>query len=193
MRDVQRCDVQWLEGLPITNPARTLIDLAAVVEEERLEIALDYVLHRGLSSLERLRHRVDALGGRGVTGTRVLRVLLKDRGLGEAVPESVLETRFLQLLRKHHLPLPRRQRTIEAAGGRYRLDFYYPDQDVVVEVDGCRWHSSRAAMQKDRRRDNELNVRKQTVIRLTWFDVTHDEAYVEGVIRSALAGKSVSV
>lgn len=181
------CDVQTLHRLPITNPVRTIFGLAGVVDADTLEIIVDHALYRGLASVDRLRRRLEELGGRGVKGCRQLRQVLNMRGPGEAVPQSVLETRFVQLLRRRNLPLPHRQvRLTTPEGSTYRVDFHFPRHGLVIEVDGGKWHSTRAAMQRDRRRDNALTLCDKKVLRLTWFDVMRDPEYVDRQMRRAL-------
>lgn len=91
-------DVTIVDAIPVTTPARTLLDLAAVVEREALEEALDDALRRGLVSISRLRWRLEELGRRPGAGT--IRSLMAARGDKDAVPRSVLETRFLRLMRR---------------------------------------------------------------------------------------------
>lgn len=179
-------DAQILRQLRVTNPVRTLFDLAGVVDAETLEVILDFVLFRGFASVESLLRRQAALAGRGVRGSALLRKLLRDRGSDEAVPQSVLETRFIQLLGKRNLPLPCKQVTMKSHEASYRVDFYFPHSRLVVEVDGGRWHVGREAMQRDRRRDNFLTVQGARVLRLTWHDVMRDQDYVERQLRAGL-------
>jgi hypothetical protein len=87
------CDVTTRHGVPVTTPARTLLDLAGVVEDEALEQALDHCLHQGLTSLPRLRWTLQRLGGRGRGGTCVMRELLDARPRGYVPTQSTLEAR----------------------------------------------------------------------------------------------------
>jgi very-short-patch-repair endonuclease len=51
--------------------------------------------------------------------------------------------------------------------GRFVADFVWPEQKVVVETDGYRYHRGRAAFEADRSRDLELRAMGFEVIRLT--------------------------
>lgn len=59
----------WREGLPLTAPARTLVDVAGELQPEQLEMALRQALGRGLLTARELeeeargRGRVDAMSG----------------------------------------------------------------------------------------------------------------------------------
>lgn len=167
-----------MEGIPITSPERTLVDLAAVVGPDRLEDALDTALRRRLTTVRRMKLRVRAEGGR--KGIGKLRKLLEERD-GEGRPsESRFETRLHRLLLDHGLP-PTRQFTIWNGGGFVaRVDFCFVEAKLIVEADGYQWHSSRRAWQRDRERRNELTEMGWQVIQLTWDDVTrHAERTVE--------------
>src|SRR5207249_2080176 len=136
---------------------RTIIDLAAVISGETLEEALDVALQRRLTSLSRVRWRLADLGRHGRPGIAMLRRLIAARSGVEAVPESVIETRFSRLLRRAGLPAPVRQYHVRDRGRLVaRVDFAYPDARLAIEVEGFRWHSGRARWERDLGRRNEL-------------------------------------
>lgn len=54
------------------------------------------------------------------------------------------------------------------------MDFLWPAERLVVEVDGLAYHSSPAARRRDRRRDGDLVAAGYTVLRVTWVDL-HDD------------------
>jgi hypothetical protein len=185
---VPMCDVDTLRGIPVTNVSRTLLDLAGVVPEESVEIALDDALVRRLTSIARLRWRIDELCKKGRPGCRILRSLLEVRGPGMAVPESVLETKFRRLLRKAGLPSPVLQHPYGGPGrAQGWLDFSYPDKRIVMELDGRRWHFSRITAKRDVRKANSLNIRGWTVLRFTWEDVVNEGPWVVQQVREAWA------
>lgn len=93
----------------------------------------------------------------------------------------------MRFLRSVRLPIGRPQHVFEENGKLVaRVDFVYPEQRVVVEVDGSRWHAGRQALRRDAERDNYLNVRGWTVLRFTWFDLIERPDYVVEQIRLAL-------
>jgi len=156
-----RVDITVVDSIPVTTPARTLIDLAACVDADVLEDALDDALRRGLVSLPRLRWRMRELGAR-----RALTNLVAARAHG-GVTESRLEARMLRALRAAALPKPKIQHRI----GHYRVDFAYPELRIAIECDGYQYHSSRRSFDADRARRNALTRLGWTVLHVTWSDV----------------------
>jgi very-short-patch-repair endonuclease len=68
----------------------------------------------------------------------------------------------------------------------HRLDFYYEAHNLIIEVDGRKWHASRERFNGDRRRDNAASLEGKRVIRFTWTDVMRDEPYVVRTVKQAL-------
>ena len=62
--DEEEVDTVWREGLPLTAPARTLIDVAGELQPEQLEMALRQALEGGLVTRRSLFARADRRGGR---------------------------------------------------------------------------------------------------------------------------------
>ena len=82
---------------------------------------------RSLVTPERLGARVEALRKSGRPGAgRLARA--PERGRSGSALESVLEAKVWLLVRRCGVPLPRRQFWVALPGGRYRLDFAWPDR-----------------------------------------------------------------
>jgi very-short-patch-repair endonuclease len=109
-------------------------------------------------------------------GLPVAEVLEPDR------TRSELEARFLALCRRHRLPRPEVNHTV----GAFTVDFLWPAQGLVVEVDGWDTHRTRAAFENDRARDLELKLRGYQVVRFTWRRITQDPAGVAAALRELL-------
>jgi very-short-patch-repair endonuclease len=174
-------------GLRLTDPTRTIIDLGLVLPTW----AVKDCLSRGITTklfevgeVERLR---DALGRQGRNGTGVVREVLEERLLTVGDEESLLERRFLDLMRRYGLPPHSFQFEVWHAG-RFigRVDAAYPDRKLAIEVDGFAHHSSPDAFQRDRTRQNRLVALGWTVLRFTWHDVVHRPAMVAQQIREAI-------
>ena len=171
-------------GIPVTTPARTLFDLAAVVPLAQLEHAFNEAEYRRLGSPTSL----DALLARypGRRGTANLgRVLDSHRRNGETMARSVLERELIALVDAHGLPRPRVNRT--TAHGE--LDARWPAQRLVVECDGFAAHGTRRAFEDDRARDRALTVAGWRVIRVTWRQLTADGDTIARQIATLLAGR----
>jgi very-short-patch-repair endonuclease len=94
--------------------------------------------------------------------------VLARRGVGTPATESELETRFLQIVRRAHLPAPQRQLRV----GHCRIDFAWPSRQLAVELDGMAHHTGRLARQRDNTRQNNIVLLQWTVLRYTWADIT---------------------
>ncbi|HMC51447.1 MAG TPA: DUF559 domain-containing protein, partial [Acidimicrobiales bacterium] len=185
--DLTRADVTRVESIPVTTPARTLIDLGAVVPVSRVEESLETALRTGLTSVEQVRRVLDRLARRGRPGLAAIRAVLERRP--DCPPtDSVLETRFVQALREAGLPEPVRQHQVRD-GDRVvaRLDLAYPEHRLFVELDGWSAHSGRASFVGDRRRQNQLVAMGWQPLRFTWEDLTDGLPAALAVLRAALA------
>jgi very-short-patch-repair endonuclease len=168
-------DVTVVKGIPITTVHRTLIDLGAEVNIDDLELALECALRRGVTTVPRLMRRLDSVAVRGKRGSGAIRAVLEQRGDKSRPTESELETRFLQFLRRHRRPLPERQSSIhDDEGFVARVDFVYPANRLVVEVESRRHHSSRGDWERDLRRRNRLTSANYRVLH-----ATHDRMRTE--------------
>jgi very-short-patch-repair endonuclease len=168
------------DGIPVTNPARTLLDLAGQVGADELAEAINEAHVHRLVSQATLLHLIPK--NRGRPGIRSLRSICAD---GRRMTRSAAERRFLSLLRRTQLPLPQ----TNAKLGGYEVDFLWPDEGLVVETDGWAAHSSRAAFERDRKRDAELAGLGISVIRVTWRQLSEEPAATARLIRKALAAR----
>ncbi len=162
-------------GYPCTSATRTIIDLArGRIPKVRLEAAIDSAVRSQASSPLVLERRLADLRGPGRWGARKLDELLLDSG-----GHTLLERRFLQLMRTAGLPSPRTQ-VVHRRGGRTfaRVDFIFEEQSVVVEVSGRKGHASDAERAKDAQRRNELQDVGRKIYEYTYHQVTREPDYV---------------
>ena len=179
-------DVTSRGPLRVSSATRTVIDLAAAVSEEALEIALDSALTKGLTSTSYLSSRLNGLGTQGRKGSGTLARLLSMRDGGRGL-ESPPETKFFRLIRRHRLPLP--QPGVEV--GPYRLDFAYSHVRLGIELEGYAYHSGRSAWLDDPPRRNFFTTCGWTVLYFTWDDVTRHPDDLIATLRSHLFPKLV--
>lgn len=184
---LDRADRTTIGPIPITTPARTLIDLSARMEDAPLLASMEDAFRRRLVSPERLLARAEILRKSGRPGAGRLVELLAARS-SSAPMESALEARVWLLVRRTGLPLPERQYWVSLPGGRYRLDFAWPDRRVALECDGWEHHGKRSAFAPDRARLAELAAARWQVLPVTWHACTEQPARVERWLRTALAG-----
>lgn len=164
-------EITELEGIPVTRPVRTFIDLGVVLTPSHLEEVLDDGLRRNLLDIAAVWRRIEQLGDLR-PGARVVQAVLDSRASGDRPAESVLETRFRQLLRGSRLALPVAQFEVRAGNTLIaRVDFAYPELCLAIELDGAAYHSSERGRQRDRTRDNCLAALGWRVLRFTWEDL----------------------
>ena len=185
--DIDRRYVTHINGLPITNPIRTMFDLAAVTEIDELRSIAQKALAERRVTYEGLAEILEELGRRGRPGTTRFRELLEDVTPGYAATESVMEERMLALLSEGGLPMPTLQMPLPwRSPTKGRVDFAYEDARAIIECDGRRWHTTMEAFESDRRRDNLAQLNGWRVLRFTWNDITEQPARVLYQISQAL-------
>jgi very-short-patch-repair endonuclease len=176
-RRVDACDRFVWRGVPVTSVARTMVDLASVLSLN----ALARAFHEAGIRYDTTPAQVEAVLARrpNSRGAANLRAVIHG---DEPVLLSKLERRFRRLLREAGLPLPETNRP---AGGR-RIDCRWPEHRLTVELDGYRFHRSRHAWERDRRREREARARGDDFRRFTFGDVEHPRAML-AELRSVLA------
>jgi very-short-patch-repair endonuclease len=173
-------DVTTVDGIPCTTLARTLLDLAEVVDTQALERAVgqaDVLRTFDLRPVEEVLRR--ASGRRGATALRsVLGVY--DR---PTLTDRELEELFLALCRKASLPRPEVNGWVALGDGiAYKIDFLWRAERLAVETDGWGSHGTRQAFENDRRRDRNLSLAGWTVVRFTWRDVEREPDEVRAAL-----------
>jgi very-short-patch-repair endonuclease len=181
-RGLRAEDVATERGIPVTSPARTIIDLAATLRADRaLERVLDRAEVLRLIDVRGLMAAADAHAGH--RGAARLRRILAEHVSGTTVTRSELEERMLALCRERGLPRPRVNHFVAGL----EVDFLFPAHAVVVEADSWTHHGSRAGFERDRERDATLALAGHRVLRFTHRQMTHEPATVAAAIRAALA------
>jgi very-short-patch-repair endonuclease len=160
-------DLTELDGIPVTEPHRTLADLARTTKGRPLERAVN--LAERLIDFERLRQ----------TAPPSLQAVL--RAYTTANTRSELEEMFLRLCDDHDIARPEVNTHIEGI----ERDFVWRDQRLVVEVDGYKYHRAPSVFESDREKDVELEIRGWRVLRFTWLQVERRADWVARAIRLA--------
>jgi very-short-patch-repair endonuclease len=162
-------DRDSVRGIPVTSVARTLVDLAEVLDERRLARAVREAEVRrafDLDAIERVLARV-----RGRAGTRRLGRVLAAYRSDLQFTRSEAERRFLELCERHGLPAP----STNVWVGGHEVDAFWMDASLAVEVDGVAVHRTADAFQRDRSRDRALAAVGIQVVRVTWADLAQGE------------------
>ena len=184
VRALDRQDTTRRHGIPVTTPVRTLLDLAAVLDRSSLARAVEEAEVLRLVNSRRL---TDLLArNRGRRGAAALRRVL-ELGHEPAFTRSEAEARLLDLIRKARLPAPE----VNARIGGYEVDFLWRAQRLVVEVDGYAYHSTRAAFERDRRKDADLQSRGLRTTRLTYRQIDKGPHATIALLAAALSMREV--
>lgn len=162
-------DADAREGIPVTSPICTLIDIAPGLAPRQREAAINEADKLDLVHPEQLRSRLEGVSR---PGAKPLRQLL-DRSTF-ALTDSDLERLFLPISRRAGLPRPATQRWVNG----HRVDFYWPDLELVVETDGGRFHRTSLQQTQDRLRDQTHTAAGFTPLRFTHAQIAFEPAYV---------------
>jgi hypothetical protein len=137
VRHLHRRDVRTCRRVPVTTPARTLLDLAGSDRLRVFEQARAEAERRRLVTPRHLEAVLERNGRR--PGVAALRAALASDA-NPAWTRSRAEDRFLSVIRSAGLPPPETNVRL----GPYEVDFLWRRERLVVEVDSFEFHSSRA-------------------------------------------------
>lgn len=166
-------------GIPVTRPTRTLLDLATELDSQTLERAVNEADKRDLIDPETLREELDNLGGQ--RGVPTLRKLLNKHTF--RLSDSELEVLFRPLAVAAGLPQPLTKTWVNG----FEVDFLWPDLGLVVETDGLRYHRTAATQTRDHLRDQAHTAAGLTTLRFTHWQVKHEHQHVQAVLRQTAA------
>jgi very-short-patch-repair endonuclease len=171
-------EVAERHGIPVTTVVRTLVDLATRLSKDELEAAVNEADRLDLVDPERLREALDEMQSR--KGAVALKRILDRRSF--TLTDSVLERRFLAIVRRAALPLPQTQQRVNG----FRVDFWWPDLGLVVETDGLRYHRTPAQQARDRRRDQAHIAAGLKPLRFTHAQIAYEPGEVERILKAAV-------
>jgi len=177
--------VTEIDGIQTTSGLRTFLDLAGVLGSEPLEVVCNEGIRRGLFNVHGALAMLERLGPLR-RGAPMARAILESRRPDDRRPESVLETRFLQLVRNAGLREPVSQYEIRVGDRMLRLDFAYPDARLAIELDGDEFHWGERVSDRDQDRVNLLSGIGWRVQRFTWTDIQNHPYRVIARLEPAL-------
>ncbi len=174
-----QADLRRRHGLPVTAPARALVEIAGEVTKLELENALAECRARRLATDAQIAAAIErAARHRGVADLRALM-----QSGPAARTRSASERQLLGLIRAAQLPAPRANATVCG----HVVDLLWPEQRLIVEFDSWSFHGDRAAFERDRLRDQRLVAAGYRVIRITWRQLAHEPYAVIARLAAALA------
>jgi very-short-patch-repair endonuclease/predicted transcriptional regulator of viral defense system len=192
-RSLPEQDRDERDGLPVTAPARTLLDLASTTSVSRLGEHVAAAMRVRACGYEQLLEVLDRRrNARGRGRLREVLLLLGEDGAGA---RSDVEVAALHHLVDAGLPRPALAFRVHDDQGRFvaEVDLAYPQIRLAIEIDGFRWHSSPARKRADEERQNRLILAGWIVLRFSATEVrTHPDRLVVAV-RAALASARTPV
>ena len=177
-------DMAIRNDIPVTRPARTLLDLATELGSVALERAVNEADKRDVIDPEALRAALERYTGQ--PGVRVLRTLL-DRHTFR-LSDSDLEIYFRPIAAATGLAQPLSKAEING----FEVDFFWPELGLVIETDGLRYHRTPSAQTRDRVRDQAHTAAGLTQLRFTHYQIRYEPSHVRNVLRKT-AGRLVRV
>jgi very-short-patch-repair endonuclease len=171
------------EGIPITTPARTILDCGAITDDRTLELIVDQAITDEATSITELHAIVRR--HEHTPGAAALSHLLAAAERFDSVSDSRLAEAFVKLVRDARLPEPVLNHRI----GQMRVDAGWPAERVAVELDGYRWHRTRARQETDRRREAALRRFGWLPVRFSYRQVFNTPVAVAADIAAVLAGR----
>lgn len=168
-------------GLIVAHPAYAVVDLLRFLEPQAAAAVGRSALQRRCVTLDFLAERRADLGR--LAGARQLGLVLDQLYEGT---HAESEHEFVALLREAGITGWRANHPVRVGVRRYFLDVAFPEARLAIEIDGRAHHSSAAAFQNDRRRQNDLVAAGWTVLRFTWDDIVNRPHNVIARIGSAL-------
>lgn len=184
-----------VHGITVTSIAQTAFDLAISTRPWKLERAIDTAIQGRKLRVGELEERNHFYEGSRRPGLPRIRPLVQERtGDGWQPVESELEAIALDVLRR----VPSAPRILVQAPVPWfaampgRVDFLLPDQRIVIEADGRRWHTRIADFDRDRWRDNQADAHDHRVMRFTWVHLNHFVDDVVEIVDQAVTGRAAA-
>jgi very-short-patch-repair endonuclease len=174
---VEHC--RRVDGIPVTDPVSTLVDIAACRSRDTLGLAIREADRLDLIDPVSLRASLDSVPRR--PGIGALRSLLDSETF--SLTDSELERRFLRLIRSAGLPAPKTQAWVNG----FRVDFHWPELGLVVETDGLRYHRTAGQQKRDLARDQAHVSTGLTTLRFTAAQVRYEAERTVQTLRSVIA------
>lgn len=191
-------DITVRNGVPVSVPARTAIEILSTNDTELGFCLLNALLHAGRTTLGEVR----GMAARTEQWPNTLGVRI---AIGLATPKlsSIAESRTLYLLHRENVPLPLPQVEVHNAFGKLLgcVDFLWPKHGVFLEFDGrIKYELFRRPgesladyLLREKRREERICQETGWIcIRIGWSDLEHPQITARR-IRAILAKRAPGV
>jgi very-short-patch-repair endonuclease len=166
--------VVW-DGIPVTTPARTLIDQATQLRPMQLERAVNEADKLSRMRADALHDSLDCF--RGQPGVAPLRELLAPATF--RLSDSELEQQTRRLARAVGLPPPETKVWVNG----YEVDFFWPELGIVIEADGLRYHRTASQQTRGLERDQVHLAAGMWPLRFSHWQIKHEQSHVRRILR----------
>jgi very-short-patch-repair endonuclease len=185
--DLDRTSHRRVDGIPVTAPDRTILDIALRTSDRRLVAAIDSARRRSLTSWDGLTATLLRHARRGRPGVARLRRVIAGHVSQAEVTDSIFESLVLSLLREHGLPDPVLHHRVLSPRGELiaEVDLAYPLRRIAIELDGL-VHLDRDVWERDRPRQNRLELLGWTVLRFSWRTLVERPEVIVAEVSAAL-------
>lgn len=181
------------DGIPCTTVSRTLVDMAGWTGWSSLRRLVEQAAILRRLDVEEI-DRILSLGRRrGAPRLRTILAPWRETREERPIVRSRLEARLLPLLIEEGLPTPRTNVKLRLEGQLFEVDLLWEEQRLAIETDGEETHDTRAAFQRDRKRDQILTAAGYRTSRITWEQVRDEpNAVINRVARMLKAPDQAS-
>jgi hypothetical protein len=176
-----RIDIRFQLGVRVTSPARTVLDTAVELGQQKTSRLMGEARRRGYLHVDQI---ADVLARFPRHPGRT--VMLEALGGLEQPTRSELEQAFLAFCRRYGLPTP----LVNTRPGRHECDFVFPDAKLVVELDGWDFHRDKHMFESDRDRDADMLLLEHATLRMTWARLMYGPEREARRLRQIIAQRS---
>jgi very-short-patch-repair endonuclease len=184
VKRLERADIRTRSNVRLTSPSRTVIDLATEASPMEVEQAIADGLAQRLLTERELMSAMSRIPGNH-RGAAAVRALFARDG-GAVMTRSGGERKLRALIRSAGLPQPISNATVDG----FEVDFYWPEHNLVVELDAYAYHAGRRVVERDRRKDQVLKTLGVTVLRVTGTQLHHEPFAVIARLAQVLVGRA---
>jgi hypothetical protein len=190
--DLDRCRIVPIDGIPVTDVERTLLDIGRRVGDERLTRSIEAARRAGQTTWADLISTLVAHARRGRPGIARLRRVIAKNAHRDEITDSDLELMVLALLVEHGLPQPvLHHRVLDGDRFVAEVDLAYPAARIAIEVDG-RVHLESDVRERDLPRQNDLVLSGWIVLRFTWARLRDRPESIVAEVNAALRARTTA-
>ncbi len=158
-----------VDEIPVTTPARTLIDLAETLRPQQLESCVDRAINNKLVTTLELFSLLNTLAAKGRPRAASLRKILTEWQSVRSHSSLALTRRIIRWLRDAKLPAPTAPYSLHIGHRRYEIDAAYDAAKIALVVESDRPQTLHSAS-KNEARDARLTTHGWTVLHVDTND-----------------------